>query len=193
MRIIERPGGLFSYLFVGEHVYFWKGVTMTRLLRFSKIWLLDRLLLVVISLTIAGASLAQTPRRSNTPHEEEPIFLDYRGVKIGWVADEVRKKLGAPANKGDEQDYYRFGENEACQILYDKATSKVTAISVDFMNGAREVITPQQVFGSDFEAKPDGSKYKLVRYPKAGYWVSYSRTAGDTPIITVTIQKLPGQ
>jgi hypothetical protein len=49
------------------------------------------------------------------------------------------------------------------------------------------------VFGSDFETKPDGSKYKLVRYPKAGYWVSYSKTAGDTPIITVTIQKLPGQ
>jgi hypothetical protein len=193
IRLIERSGGLLSYLFVGEHVYLWKGVTMTRLLRFSKIWLLDRVLLVVISLTIAGVSLAQTQRKPTGPREEEPVFLDYRGVKIGWVADEVRKKLGNPANKGDEQDYYRFGENESCQILYDKATSKVTAISVDFMNGAREVITPQQVFGSDFDAKPDGSKYKLVRYPKAGYWVSYSRTAGDTPIITVTIQKLPGQ
>ena len=166
---------------------------MTRLLRSSKFWLLDRVLLVVITLTIAGASLAQTTRKSTVAHEEEPIFLDYRGVKIGWLADEVRKKLGSPANKGDEQDYYTFGESESCQILYDKATSKVTAISVDFMNGAREVITPQQVFGSDFEAKPDGSKYKLVRYPKAGYWVSYSKTAGDTPIITVTIQKLPGQ
>jgi hypothetical protein len=52
------------------------------------------------------------------------------------------------------------------------------------------VITPQQVFGEDFETKPDGSKHKLVRYPKAGYWVSYSRTAGDTPIVTITIQKL---
>ena len=166
---------------------------MTRLLRSSKFWLLDRVLLVVITLTIAGVSLAQTTRKPTGTREDDPVFLDYRGVKIGWLADEVRKKLGDPANKGEEQDYYRFGENEACQILYDKATSKVTAISVDFMNGAREVITPQQVFGSDFEAKPDGSKYKLVRYPKAGYWVSYSRTAGDTPIITVTIQKLPGQ
>jgi len=162
---------------------------MTRLLRLSKFWLL-----VVISLTTAGVSLAQTTRKptGGAPREEDPIFLDYRGVKIGWVADEVRKKLGSPANKGDEQDYYRFSDNESCQILYDKATSKVTAISVDFINGAREIITPQQVFGSDFEAKPDGSKYKLVRYPKAGYWVSYSKTAGDTPIITVTIQKLAG-
>jgi hypothetical protein len=105
----------------------------------------------------------------------------------------VRKKLGSPANKGDEQDFYVFNEKEMAQILYDKATGKVTAISVDFMNGAREIITPQQVFGVDFDAKPDGSKYRLVRYPKAGYWVSYNRTAGDTPIITVTIQKLAGQ
>lgn len=168
---------------------------MTRFLRSSKFWLLDRVLLAVITLTVAGVSLAQaqTARKPASTPDDDPVFLDYRGVKIGWVADEVRKKLGNPANKGDEQDFYMFGEKETCQILYDKATSKVTAISVDFMSGAREVITPEQVFGSDFETKPDGSKYKLVRYPKAGYWVSYSRTAGDTPIITVTIQKLPGQ
>ena len=167
---------------------------MTRLLRPSKFWLLNRALLVVISLTICGVSFAQTTRnRPATTPEEEPVFLDYRGVKIGWVADEVRKKLGNPANKGDEQDFYMFDEKETCQVLYDKATNKVTAISVDFMSGASEVITPQQVFGADFDPKPDGSKYKLVRYPKAGYWVSYSRTAGDTPIVTVTIQKLPGQ
>lgn len=167
---------------------------MTRLLRSSKFWLLNRALLVMIILAIVGVSFAQTTRKtpSGTP-DEEPVFLDYKGVKIGWLADEVRKKLGSPANKGDEQDFYVFGEKETCQVLYDKATSKVTAISVDFMNGARDVITPEQVFGADFEAKPDGSKYKLVRYPKAGFWVSYSRTAGDSPIITVTIQKLPGQ
>jgi hypothetical protein len=29
-----------------------------------------------------------------------------------------------------------------------------------------------------------------VRYPKAGFWVSYSRTAGDTPIVTIQIQKM---
>jgi len=165
---------------------------MTRLLRSSNFWLLSRALLVVISFSIAGVAYGQTPqKRANLLPDEEPVFHDYRGVKIGWVADEVRKKLGSPANKGDEQDFYIFGEKETCQVMYDKG--QVSAISVDFMNGAREIITPQQVFGADIEAKPDGSKYKLVRYPKAGYWVSYSRTAGDTPIITVTIQKLPPQ
>jgi hypothetical protein len=164
---------------------------MTRLLRSSNFWLLGRALLVVIGFSIAGVSQAQTQKRAALAPEEDPVFHEYRGVKIGWVADEVRKKLGDPANKGDEQDFYVFGEKETAQVLYDKG--QVSAISIDFMNGAKEVITPQQVFGADIEAKPDGSKYKLVRYPKAGYWVSYSRTAGDTPIITVTIQRLPAQ
>jgi len=149
---------------------------------------------VVITLTLTGVSIAQTTRKSPAPSPaEDPVFLDYKGVKIGWIADEVRKKLGDPADKGEEQDFYVFNEKETCQVMYDKATRQVTAISVDFMNGAREVITPQQVFGADIDAKPDGSKYKLVRYPKAGYWVSYSRTAGDTPIVTVTIQRIPPQ
>lgn len=168
---------------------------MTRLLRSSKFWLLSRALLVVITLAVAGVSVgAQTTRKTAGPAgDEDPVFLEYRGVKIGWLADEVRKKLGNPANKGDEQDFYVFGEKETCQIFYDKATHKVTAISVDFMSGAREVITPEQVFGADIQANPDGSKSKLVRYPKAGFWVSYNRTGGESPIVTVTIQKLPGQ
>lgn len=167
---------------------------MTRFLRSSKFWLLSRALFVVISFSLAAAALAQTAqKRPNAGHEEEPVFQDYRGVKIGWLADDVRKKLGNPANKADDQDYYEFGENERAQVYYDKGTRQVTAISVDFIGNGAGVITPQQVFGSDVEAKSDGSKSKLVRYPKAGYWVSYSRTAGDNPIISVTIQKMPPQ
>jgi hypothetical protein len=166
---------------------------MTRPSRSSKFWLLERALLVIITLTITEAVAAQTVQKTPTAKSDEPIFLDYRGVKIGWLADEVRKKLGSPANKGDEQDFYVFNEKEQCQIFYDKATKKVTAISVDFMNGASQVITPQQVFGEDIEAKSDGSKSRLVRYPKAGFWVSYNRTAGDTPMVTVTIQQMTPQ
>ena len=165
---------------------------MTRLLRSSNFWLPNRALLAVIGLTIAaGVVSAQTTRRPAGP-EEEPVFHEYRGVKLGWLADDVRKKLGNPAAKSDEQDYYLFNnEKERAQIYYDTKTRQVTAISVDFMIGASDVITPQQVFGGEVEAKSDGSQSKLVRYPKAGYWVSYSRTAGNEPIITVTIQKLP--
>ena len=160
--------------------------------RSSVMWLANRMLIVMVTLLFVNVAVAQTTRRApSAAPEESPIFQEYRGIQIGWLADDVRKKLGNPADKSDEQDFFRFGENEMAQIVYDKATHKVTTISVDFMNGAKEVITPQQVFGTDVETKPDGSKHKLVRYPKAGYWVSYSRTAGDSPIVTVTIQSLP--
>src|SRR5690349_24174717 len=165
---------------------------MTHRFRFLRSFAVNGLLLVTITFLLSTAGVAQTTRKAlNVAPDESPIFQEYRGVQIGWLADDVRKKLGNPANKGDEQDFYMFGEKETAQFLYDKG--QVTAISVDFMNGAKEIITPQQVFGADVEAKPDGSKYKLVRYPKLGYWVSYSRTAGDSPIITVTIQKFAAQ
>jgi len=121
---------------------------MTRLLRSSNFWLPNRALLVVISFMIAaGVVSAQTTRKPVGPAEEEPVFHEYRGVKLGWLADDVRKKLGNPAAKSDEQDYYLFNnEKERAQIYYDAKTRQVTAISVDFMTGATEVITPQQVF-----------------------------------------------
>jgi hypothetical protein len=46
------------------------------------------------------------------------------------------------------------------------------------------------VLGVELQAKPDGSMYELKRYPDAGYWVSYNRTAGDKPIVTITMQKI---
>lgn len=164
---------------------------MTHVSRSSNFWILARVVLAGSCLLLASASaMAQTKKTA----EDSPVFLDYRGVQIGWLADEVRKKLGVPADKGDEQDLYVFNEKEMCSVIYDKTTRKVTAISIDFINGASNPITPEQVFGSDIETKSDGSKYKLVRYPKAGYWVSYNRTAGNTPMITITmtqIQKAP--
>ena len=161
-------------------------ICLSRLLRLPA----AQTICLLIGLVSLSAITSGQTRAKAAAGEEEPIFNDYRGVQIGWLAEDVRKKLGSPADKGEEQDFYVFNEKETAQILYDKATHKVVTISVDFANGASGVITPQQVFGAEVEAKPDGSKHKLVRYPKHGYWISYSRTAGDTPIISVTIQKL---
>ena len=164
---------------------------MTHHFRAAGPLVLKRVLLLAITLFLANAAAAQTTRTTpGAGKDDGPVFQEYRGVQIGWLADDVRKKLGDPAAKGDEQDYFVFGEKERAQILYDKKTRMVATISVDFNSDAPAVLTPQQVFGADIESKADGSKHRLVRYPKAGYWVSYSRTAGDAPIITITLQKM---
>ena len=47
-----------------------------------------------------------------------------------------------------------------------------------------------EVLGVEITPKKNGTIYKLVRYPDAGYWVAYSRTAGKSPIVSVTMRKI---
>ncbi|CAN5887319.1 hypothetical protein BH18ACI4_BH18ACI4_13220 [soil metagenome] len=136
----------------------------------------------------SGIAQAQKTR-AGSANDDAPLFQEYRSVQIGMTAEEVRKKLNNPSDKSDEQDFFIFSDNESAQVFYDKS-HKVFAISVNFLNGARDLPTAKGVFGSDITPKPDGSIYKMVRYPKAGCWVSFSRTAGDSPLTTVTVQKI---
>jgi hypothetical protein len=152
-----------------------------------------------LALLVAGAltfiMLAPTTSRSQRNRapvdepEKSPAFSEFKGVRIGMGAEESRKKLGNPRDKSAEQDFYVFNDTQAVGVFYDKA-GNVSAISIDFMSGASGIPSAKEVLGTDADAKPDGSLYKLLRYPKAGYWVSYSRTAGDSPTITITMQKI---
>lgn len=138
-----------------------------------------------VCLSACGLSVTRAQTQKGTA--DGPLMRDFKGVSLGMSADEVRHKLGSPKDKADDQDFYVLNDKLMVQVLYDKA-QKVVTISADF-TGDADAPTPKAVFGSDIEAKPDGSMYKLVRYPKAGCWVSYNRTTGDTPLVTVTIQK----
>jgi outer membrane protein assembly factor BamE (lipoprotein component of BamABCDE complex) len=133
----------------------------------------------------ASAASAAKPEATG----EQPPFQEYKGVRIGMTAEEVRKKLGSPTDKGDTQDFYLISAKESVQVMYD-GEKKVSAIALNYMSAGDKAPTPSAVIGSDIEARPDGSLYKLVRYPKAGYWVSYSRTAGNSPIVSVMMQKM---
>lgn len=119
---------------------------------------------------------------------DKPAYVEYKGVRLGMEASEVRKKLGDPKDKGDTQDFYVFSEKEMAQFYYDKG--KVTAVAVNYMGTASGAPLPKVVLGTEIEAGADGAMHKLIRYPEAGYWVSYSRTAGADPLITVTMQKI---
>ena len=137
----------------------------------------------------ANTSLAQRTRPPPDEPANQPAFSDFKGVRIGMTADEARKKLGSPKDKAADQDLYVFNDTQAVQVFYDKA-SAVTAISIDFYSGANGIPSAKEVLGTEADAKADGAVYKVMRYPKAGYWVSYSRTAGTTPTTTITMQKI---
>jgi hypothetical protein len=150
--------------------------------------------LLIVTLVLLSSVNAAAQRKPDAPaspaaDESASSFHEYRGIELGMTADEVRKKLGEPKDKGAEQDFYVFSETETAQIVYDKS-QKVITISADFLTPGPSVLTAKQVLGADVEAKADGSIYKMVRYPKAGYWLSYNRTGGTSPMTTVTLQKI---
>lgn len=150
--------------------------------------------LALTLLTARPFSVAGAGQKNSGADNENgtPVFAAYRGVQIGMPADEARKKLGhlKEKDKSDAQDFFILSDNETAQILYD-ADKKVKTVSVDFMPGATDVPLAKAVVGADVAPRPDGSVFMLVRYPKAGYWVSYSKTAGNEATVSVTIQKIP--
>ncbi len=144
-------------------------------------------LFTLILLALCATTLVTAAQQGEADQNEEPAYKDYKGVTIGTPMAEARKKLGDPADKSDAQDFYVFSDDETAQIFYD-AEKKVSAIAISY-TGGKNVPSCRAVFGKDAEVKPGGAQYMRLSYPKVGYWVSYNRTAGDSPIISIIIQK----
>ena len=117
-----------------------------------------------------------------------PTFKDYKGVRIGMSADEVRQRLGTPELKDKTEDLFLISDVEMVQVVYDQ-DGQVTALSITYSNKNDAAPTALSVLGEEVAAGADGRVYKLVRYPTVGYWVAYSRTAGDAPVVSVTMKK----
>jgi outer membrane protein assembly factor BamE (lipoprotein component of BamABCDE complex) len=115
---------------------------------------------------------------------QQPLYKEYRGVRLGMTAAETRAKLGEPAMKSDEQDFYVFSANETAQIVYTE--QKVVTISTDYSGG---VGAPdyKSVVGENLLQKPDGSLFKMVLYDSERFWVSYYKSASVEPVVTITI------
>ena len=152
---------------------------------------LSLLIAVVFGLGLSFSANAQAQKvKAAFNHEaatQQPLYTEYKGVRLGMSAEETRAKLGTPAMKDSDQDFYVFSENETAQIVYD-AAYKVFTISVDYLGG---IGAPdyKAVVGGELEKTANGSLYRMVRYDSLGLWVSYNRTTGPMTSVTVTIQK----
>ena len=118
-----------------------------------------------------------------------PLYGEYRGVKLGMTAGEVRAKLGQPEEKSDEMDFYVFSGTERARVYY--RDGKASAVIATYIGREARAPAPAAILGEEIEARADGSMYKMTQYPQAGYWVAYSRTAGDEPMVIITMQKTP--
>jgi hypothetical protein len=162
-------------------------------------------LILVLLFWLATAAFGQTTdtkqtaattttemQKSETPKAVMmPVLQNYKEVKIGATADEVRDRLGKKAAIDDKDGFFYQFDDEMAQIRLDK-DKKVRFIAITYTSENKNTPKFEDVFGTSVKAEPgaDGMIYKLVRYPEAGYWVAYSRTAGVNPTVTVTMQKM---
>ena len=164
---------------------------MRNILRKVLLFVAAMLMIALAGLFVGGYGQTQKTRAVSsaaTPAVQQPLFTEYKGVKLGMSAQEVRAKLGNPVLKDDAMDYFIFNDGVTAQFVYDKANA-VRTISVDYAGGTG---APEYraVVGAEPETRPDGSVYKIVRYESFGFWVSYNRTAGPVITVTITIQKI---
>lgn len=138
---------------------------------------------------------AQAPAQTGSAAQQalaapQPLYGEFRGVRLGMTAEEVRRKLGKPEQKSDVMDFFEFSDRERARVYYDE-DKKASAVIATYVGKNSEAPGPAAVLGAEVESNADGSMYKMVTYKQAGYWVAYSRTAGDSPLVMITMQKTP--
>ena len=143
----------------------------------------------ILLLLLGTIAKGQTPGMKSISTIQQPVYREYRGVRLGMTATEVRTKLGEPVLKSDEQDFYVVTPNETTQIAYNTA-QRVVMISTDYTGG---VGAPdyRTVVGEGLLERPDGSLFRMVRYDSERFWVSYNKSASVAPVVTITIGAVP--
>lgn len=119
-----------------------------------------------------------------------PLLKEYRKVSIGMTADTVRDAWGKPANEYSDGLFYELSDSETVQIVIGPE-KKITAIAITFIKG-KGAPSFADVFGEGVapEKRENGSVYRMVRYPDAGFWVAYYAGPSENADVSLTMQKL---
>jgi hypothetical protein len=146
-------------------------------------------LTAAILLPFASAAQEVSTTVQVTGAAAEPLLREYKGVTLGMSTKDARAKLGKPEERGEAMDFFVFSDKERARLYYQDG--KVSAIIATYIGKESSAPSPAAVLGTEIEARPDGSLYKMVTYSQAGYWVAYSRVPGDSPMVIITMQKTP--
>lgn len=137
-------------------------------------------ILIVLTLALAPAAHGQ----------ERAGMSSYRGVEIGASKESARSKLGKVKDEFSEEDDFVLSDDETARVFYTEKKT-VKAIVITYTGKIEQAPAPKEVLGEEAAPAENGSVYKLIRHPDRGFWISYSRSAGDKPVIMITLQELP--
>src|SRR3569832_420387 len=148
--------------------------------------LLGALLLLALGIVDKGQSQTQAVKADRAHSQiQQPLYREYRGVRLGMTTTETRAKLGEPSMKSDDQDFYIFSANETAQIVY--VAQKVITTSTDYSGGVGAPDYKTVVGEGMLLQRPDGAVFKMVMYDSERFWVTYNKSASAMPVVTITI------
>ena len=151
-------------------------------------FLIAALLLLLLGAVAKGQGPTPAGKATRAHSEvQQPLYTEYRGVRLGMTAAEARAKLGEPVLKSNEQDYFVLSPNETAQIVYD-SSQKVITISTDYAGGVGAPDYKAVLGEGMLLQRPDGSLFRMEQYPSARIWVSYNKSGATVPVVTITIQ-----
>jgi hypothetical protein len=148
--------------------------------------LITRLLIVVSvfgCLSLRG-SATECLVASFVPQEKK-ILSEFRGVRLGFKADEVHAKLGKPASVVESREEFTFdGDN---QITIHLENGEVRAIQIVFMEATKAPTWTDVVGDAEVNQMESGAKFARKVVNAEHFWVSmYKSKDGTMTRITIS-------
>ncbi len=136
-------------------------------------------------------AVKEKPAAPASQESPAPVVTSLGGLTLGLTADEAKDKLGKPDVSDKTGMLFTPSGTESIQIGLDEE-GKIRTIAHIYTDGDKKAPSFEDVFGPGVE-KPEstGTLYKMVRYPEAGMWLSYSLTNADSkPMTVVTMRRI---
>jgi len=148
--------------------------------------LITRLLIVVAVLACAslgGHSIGSVS--ATLVPQEKKVLSEFRGVRLGFKADQVHAKLGKPASVVESREEFTFeGDN---QITIHLENGEVRAIQIVFMESAKAPAWTDVVGDAEVNQMESGAKFARKVVNAEHFWVSmYKSKDGTMTRITIS-------
>lgn len=117
--------------------------------------------------------------------QEKKVLSEFRGVRLGFKADEVHAKLGKPASVVESREEFTFeGDN---QITIHLENGEVRAIQIVFMEATKAPTWTEVVGDAEVNQMESGAKFARKVVNAEHFWVSmYKSKDGTMTRITIS-------
>jgi hypothetical protein len=110
---------------------------------------------------------------------------EFRSVKLGLKAGEVRALMGQPELAEKDKERYKLGGDDRLTVYYDQGT--VRAIQLYFTNPAQAPAWAEVVGDAEVQQHENGSRRARRAVSEENFWVAmYQNKSGTMTTITIS-------